>query len=115
MAQASSALSREARALTSAVRTTEGSGAFRDGIASRRESPNIRSPEAWTRKRMGEAHATQRRTTGATGARKSDAATTGSHAVLHARARSDREAGGDGQDSAVGTPAVPTASKKAGQ
>eukprot|EP00965_Chrysotila_dentata_P106034 3502171-Pleurochrysis_carterae.AAC.1 len=44
-AQASSALSGEARALTSAVRTTEGSGAFRDGIASLRESPNMRSPE----------------------------------------------------------------------
>eukprot|EP00965_Chrysotila_dentata_P069383 2292922-Pleurochrysis_carterae.AAC.1 len=102
MAHASSALSGEARALTSAVRTTGGRGASRDGTASRRESPNMRLPEAWTRKRMGEAHATQRRrTAGATGARKSDAATTGRHtAALHARARSDGEAGGDGQDSA---------------
>eukprot|EP00965_Chrysotila_dentata_P118685 3924055-Pleurochrysis_carterae.AAC.1 len=76
----------------------------------------MRSPEAWTRKRMGEAHATQRRrTTGETGARKSDAATTWRHAALHARAWSDGEAGGDGQESAVDTPAAPTASEKAGQ
>eukprot|EP00965_Chrysotila_dentata_P123003 4065376-Pleurochrysis_carterae.AAC.2 len=54
----------------------------------------MRSPEAWTRKRMGETHATQRsRTTGATGARKSDAATTGRYAAPHARARSDGESG----------------------
>eukprot|EP00965_Chrysotila_dentata_P036327 1209928-Pleurochrysis_carterae.AAC.1 len=39
--QASSALSGEARALTSAVRTTEVSGASRDGTTSRRESPNM--------------------------------------------------------------------------
>eukprot|EP00965_Chrysotila_dentata_P049989 1656489-Pleurochrysis_carterae.AAC.1 len=82
MAQASSALSGEAKALTSAVRLTEGSGASRAGTASLKESPNMRSPEAWTRKRMGDAHATQRRrTTGATGARKSDAARTGRHAA----------------------------------
>eukprot|EP00965_Chrysotila_dentata_P121957 4031045-Pleurochrysis_carterae.AAC.1 len=93
---ASSVSSGEARALTSAVRTIEGSGASRDGGASHRESLNMRLPQAWIRKRMGEAQATQRRrTTGATGARKSDAATTGRDAALHARARSDGEAGGE--------------------
>eukprot|EP00965_Chrysotila_dentata_P082375 2718994-Pleurochrysis_carterae.AAC.1 len=61
----------------------------------------MRSPEAWTRKRMGEEHATHRsRTTGATGARKSEATITRRHAALHARERSDGESGEDGQDSA---------------
>eukprot|EP00965_Chrysotila_dentata_P221035 6192150-Pleurochrysis_carterae.AAC.1 len=74
----------------------------------------MRSPEAWTRKRMGEAHATHRsRTTGVTGARKSEATMTGRHAALHARERRDSESGQDGQDSAVGTPVSPTASEKA--
>eukprot|EP00965_Chrysotila_dentata_P172610 5696126-Pleurochrysis_carterae.AAC.1 len=45
-AQASSALSGEARSLTSAVRTAEGSGASRDCPTSRSESPNMRSREA---------------------------------------------------------------------
>eukprot|EP00965_Chrysotila_dentata_P177222 5852902-Pleurochrysis_carterae.AAC.7 len=73
----------------------------------------MRSPEAWTRKRMEERHATHRsRTTGATGARKSEAATTGRHAALHARDRSNGESDQDGQESAVGTPVSPTASEK---
>eukprot|EP00965_Chrysotila_dentata_P108647 3589098-Pleurochrysis_carterae.AAC.2 len=110
VAQASSARSGEIRASRSAVRATEGRGALRDAVASRRESPNMRSLEAWARKRMGETHASQRRrTAGATGARKSDAAATGRHAALHARALSDGEVGGDGQESAVGTPVAPTA------
>eukprot|EP00965_Chrysotila_dentata_P116056 3836879-Pleurochrysis_carterae.AAC.1 len=73
----------------------------------------MRSPEAWTRKRMGEAHATHRsRTTGATGARKSETTMTGRHAALHAKECSDGEPGEDGQDSAVGTSVPPTASEK---
>eukprot|EP00965_Chrysotila_dentata_P083407 2751147-Pleurochrysis_carterae.AAC.1 len=73
----------------------------------------MRSPEAGTRKRMGETHATQRsRTTSATGARKSEAATTGGHAALHARERIDGESGQDGQESAMGMPVSPAASKK---
>eukprot|EP00965_Chrysotila_dentata_P157011 5187197-Pleurochrysis_carterae.AAC.1 len=72
-------------------------------------------PKAWTRNRIGETHATHRcRTTGATDARKSEAATTGRHApALHARERSDGESGQDEQASAVGTHVSPTASEKA--
>eukprot|EP00965_Chrysotila_dentata_P138984 4596212-Pleurochrysis_carterae.AAC.1 len=70
-APASSVRSGNIRASRTKVRATEGRGALRDGAASCREDPNMRVPEAWTRKRMGETHATQRsRTTGATGARK---------------------------------------------
>eukprot|EP00965_Chrysotila_dentata_P223147 6193405-Pleurochrysis_carterae.AAC.5 len=95
-----------ARASRSAARATEGRGAcLKEGAPPGRESPNMRSPEAWTRKRIGETHATRRsRTTGATGARKSEAATTRIRAALYARERSDGESGQDGQESAVGTP-----------
>eukprot|EP00965_Chrysotila_dentata_P106339 3512526-Pleurochrysis_carterae.AAC.1 len=115
-AQASSVRSGNARASMSAARETEGRGAGLEGRAPCRESPSMRSPEAWTRKRMEETHVTQRsRTTGATGARKSDTATIGRHAALHARARGDGEPGRDGQESAVDTPAAPTASERLGR
>eukprot|EP00965_Chrysotila_dentata_P081393 2687383-Pleurochrysis_carterae.AAC.2 len=68
----------------SAARTTEGRGmCSEDGAPPGSESPNMRSPEAWTRKRMGETHATHRsRTTGATGDKKSEATMTGKHIAL---------------------------------
>eukprot|EP00965_Chrysotila_dentata_P259735 6213659-Pleurochrysis_carterae.AAC.2 len=73
-------------------------------------------PGGMDKEAHGGTHATQRsRTTGATGARKSDATTIGRHAALHARARSDGESGRDGQESAVGTPVAPTATEKAGR
>eukprot|EP00965_Chrysotila_dentata_P136368 4509887-Pleurochrysis_carterae.AAC.1 len=90
-AQASSTWSGNVRASRSAACTVEGRGVcLGDGAPPGSESPNMRFPEAWTRKRMGEAHATHRsRTTGVTGARKSEATMTGRHAALHARERSD--------------------------
>eukprot|EP00965_Chrysotila_dentata_P135559 4481472-Pleurochrysis_carterae.AAC.1 len=90
-AQASSAWSGNVRALRSAARTAEGRGVCPgDGAPPGSESLNMHSAEAWTRKRTGEAHATHRsRTTGATGAKKSEATMIGRHAALHARERSD--------------------------
>eukprot|EP00965_Chrysotila_dentata_P185433 6121937-Pleurochrysis_carterae.AAC.1 len=112
-AQAPSASERKRQGVTERGTRDRGEGAcLKAGAPPRRESPNMQSPEAWTRKRMRETHATQRsRTTGATGARKSEAATTGRHAALHARARSDGESGQDGQESTVDTPEASTANE----
>eukprot|EP00965_Chrysotila_dentata_P034175 1137444-Pleurochrysis_carterae.AAC.2 len=98
----SSALSGNVRASRTAARTAEGRGmCLEDGASQGSESLNMRSPEAWSRKRRGETHATHRSmTTGATGARKCEATMTGRHIALHARERSDGESGQDGQDSA---------------
>eukprot|EP00965_Chrysotila_dentata_P082170 2711780-Pleurochrysis_carterae.AAC.3 len=96
-AQASNARSGDVRASRSAARSTEGRGTcLEEGAPSGRESPDIRSPETWTMKRMGQTHATHRsRTTGATGARTIEAATTGRHAALYAGERIDVESGQD--------------------
>eukprot|EP00965_Chrysotila_dentata_P250054 6209228-Pleurochrysis_carterae.AAC.1 len=97
----------------SAARATEGRGArAEERTPLGRESPNMRSPEAWTRKRIAETHATQKnRTTGTTGGRKSEAAMTGlRHAALHATQRSNGELGRVGQKSDVGTAVPSTAS-----
>eukprot|EP00965_Chrysotila_dentata_P032184 1073512-Pleurochrysis_carterae.AAC.1 len=66
------------------------------------------------RKRMGVTHATySSKTTGAVGARKSEAAKTERHAALHASQRKGEGASGVGLKSAVGAPASPTAMEKA--
>eukprot|EP00965_Chrysotila_dentata_P258570 6213268-Pleurochrysis_carterae.AAC.1 len=63
---------------------------------------------------MGVTQATQSsRTTGAVGARKSEAANTGRQAALHATRRMSVASGDAGLESAVGAPEPPIALEKA--
>eukprot|EP00965_Chrysotila_dentata_P260192 6213813-Pleurochrysis_carterae.AAC.1 len=83
-ANTSSALTGSVRASRSVTLADEASEARSDELPPSRANPNMRSPEAWTRKRMRVTDATHNsRTTGAAGARKSEAAKMGRHAALH--------------------------------